>query len=78
MKKVVVYSTPNCVRCEMTKKELAKMGVEFETKSLIDEKNSKLVEDLKEKGHRSAPITIIGDEIISGFNPILLKKALAA
>jgi len=78
MKKVIVYSKPNCMMCEMTKKELTKLGVEFTVESLIDEKNSEIVESFVKKGFRSAPITLVGEEIISGFNPVNLKKALAA
>ena len=77
MKKVVVYSKPNCIMCEMTKKKLTEFGVDFTVESLIDEKNAELVADFYKKGFRSAPITIVGEEIIYGFNPISLKKALA-
>ena len=78
MKKVIVYSKPNCMMCEMTKKELTKLGVDFTIESLIDEKNAELVAGFVSKGFRSAPITLVGEEIISGFNPVSLKKALAA
>lgn len=77
MKKIIVYSKPNCIQCEMTKKELSKLGVDFTVESLVDEKNSAVLEDFKSKGLRSAPITIVGEEIISGFNPIALKAAIA-
>lgn len=76
MKKVIVYSKPNCIKCEMTKKELVKLGVEFVLEDLTDEKNAEILNNFKEKGFREAPITVIEETVISGFNPISLKKAL--
>lgn len=76
MKNVVVYSKPNCMQCEMTKKELKKLSIDFILEDLTDEKNAQLLEDFKSKGHRSAPITVVGDVVISGFNPVALKNAL--
>ena len=77
MKNVIVYSKPNCVQCDMTKRALTKMNVEFETEDLTAPKNAEKMQEFIAKGLRSAPITVIDGEYISGFDPIALQKALA-
>jgi glutaredoxin-like protein NrdH len=63
--KVTVHSTPNCVQCNQTKRELTKLGIEFEEVDLS--KNPKLLAEFKEKGYLAAPIVVAGQQIWSGF-----------
>jgi glutaredoxin-like protein NrdH len=63
--KVTVYSTPNCVQCEMTKKQLNKFNIEFEEIDLS--KKPKLLAEFKEKGYLAAPIVVAGEQAWSGF-----------
>ena len=64
---VTVYTKPNCVQCDATKRTLDKLGVEYNT---IDATTDDAVYDmLVEKGFRAMPVVNAGDEWWSGFNP---------
>lgn len=62
---VIVYSNPNCVQCEQTKKYLTLKEIPFESK-MID-KSPEIHPLIEEKGYRSAPIVVVGEESWSGF-----------
>lgn len=76
MKKIIVYSKPNCIQCEMTKKELTKLGADFVVEDLLAEKNAEILAGFKAQGYRNAPIVTIEEIVISGFDPIKLRSAL--
>lgn len=62
---VTVYTNPNCVQCDMTKKRLDKHGIPYETVDLSqDAAAMKMVTDL---GFTSAPVVITDTEKWSGF-----------
>lgn len=64
---VTVYTKPNCVQCDATKRTLDKLGVAYNT---IDATTDDAVyEMLIEKGFRAMPVVNAGDEWWSGFNP---------
>lgn len=64
---VTVYTKPNCVQCDATKRTLDKLGVEYTT---IDATADDAVYDmLIEKGFKAMPVVNAGDEWWSGFNP---------
>lgn len=69
---VVVYSLPNCVQCEQTKKLLTTREIEFET-VMINE-NPDAVAEYMEAGHRAAPIVVAGDKVWSGFRVDLINE----
>jgi glutaredoxin-like protein NrdH len=69
---VVVYSLPNCVQCEQTKKLLTAREIEFET-VMINE-NPDAVTEYMEAGHKSAPIVVAGDKVWSGFRVDLINE----
>lgn len=62
---VVVYSNPNCIQCEQTKKYLTLKEIPFESK-MID-KSPEIHSLIEEKGYRSAPIVVAGEDSWSGF-----------
>lgn len=62
---VIVYSLPNCVQCDMTKKLLTTREIEFES-VMIDE-NPDAVAEYMAQGMKSAPIVVAGDQVWSGF-----------
>lgn len=66
---VIVYTNPNCVQCEMTKKFLDKEGIEYTVENLqSDENYDKLVEFVNQ-GFKSAPIVVTDTETWSGYKP---------
>lgn len=72
---VTVYSTPDCVQCKQTYKELEKRGVAFQVVDLAaDDAAMARVRGL---GFSRAPVVEAGSEFWSGFRPDKIK-ALAA
>lgn len=62
---VVVYSNPNCVQCEQTKRFLTLKGIEFEAKMIAD--SPEIMPLIQEKGYKAAPVVVAGDDSWSGF-----------
>jgi glutaredoxin-like protein NrdH len=62
---VTVYSNPNCVACEQTKRYLTLKGVEFEAKMIQD--SPEVFALIEEKGYASAPVVVAGDDSWAGF-----------
>ncbi len=72
-KTIVVYSKPNCMQCNFTKKYLDDKGVEYVTKDIFESEAA--LEEVKELGFSSVPvITIEGQEAFNGFRPDLLDQ----
>lgn len=66
---VTVYSAPSCIQCTMTKQELHKRGIPFDSLSVVD-----MPEELLGRGFRSAPVVVAGDQAWSGFRPDLIRQ----
>ena len=63
--KITVWTLPNCVQCEMTKKTMTKLGIPFEVQSLEDQ--PLVMEGFKQQGLLSAPIVTTDTKAWSGF-----------
>ncbi len=74
-RKVIVYSTPSCPYCVMTKDFLKANGIAY---SEIDvSSDEKAAEEMIEKsGQMGVPVIDVDGQIIVGFNKPALKKAL--
>ena len=74
MATVDVYTTPTCQWCKKVKAFLKANKVAFKEH---DATNEKVAKELVEKsGQMGVPVTIVGKEIIVGFDEGKLKKAL--
>lgn len=62
---VTVYSLPNCVQCNQTKKVFTTLGVEY-TEVMLDENPDK-AKEFMDQGYKQAPIVTAGNQIWSGF-----------
>jgi glutaredoxin-like protein NrdH len=62
---VTVYSNPNCVQCEQTKKYLKLKNIEFESKMIAD--SPEVFALIEEKGYKSAPVVVTDNDSWSGF-----------
>lgn len=72
MKKVVVYSKPNCMQCQFTKKFLEERRIPFEVKDV--EENADALAEVKALGFSSLPVVAIeGEDAFSGFRPDRLE-----
>jgi glutaredoxin-like protein NrdH len=64
---VTVYTKPNCVQCEATKRLLDKLVIEYNTVDITQDIGA--YDMLIDKGFRAAPVVNAGDEWWAGFNP---------
>jgi glutaredoxin-like protein NrdH len=71
---VIVYSNPNCVQCDQTKRFLTLKGVEFESKMIQD--SPEILPLIEENGYKSAPVVVAGDKSWSGFKLDKLNSLL--
>ena len=56
------------------KEFLSREGVAFETKNVdVDEQ---AYAELVQKGHRTIPVTFIGERVVRGYDPAALSAAL--
>lgn len=62
---VIVYSNPNCVQCEQTKRFLTLKGVEFESKMIAS--SPEVMAIIEKNGYTSAPVVVAGETSWSGF-----------
>lgn len=60
---VTVYTLPNCVQCESTKRQMDRLGIVYEVVPLTPEK----ADEFKAKGHLAAPIVTTDTKTWSGF-----------
>jgi alkyl hydroperoxide reductase subunit F len=73
MRKVTVYSTPNCQYCRMAKAFLDKHGVPYENIDVGSD--SRAAEKMIElSGQRGVPVIVVGDEVIVGFDSQRLNE----
>ena len=58
---ITVYTLPNCVQCNQTKRELDKQGLTYNTVDLTtnEEAYNNITQNL---GYKSAPVVIVTDE----------------
>ena len=63
--KITVWTLPNCVQCNQTKKEFDKLGIQYQVREL--NRNPKAVERFRELGLVAAPIVETDDRRWSGF-----------
>ena len=66
---VTVYTNPNCVQCEQTKKFLDKEGIEYTVENLQSDENYEKLIEFVNQGFKSAPIVVTDTETWSGFKP---------
>ena len=69
---VTVWTTENCVQCMMTKKQLDKLDIKYEEKSLAD--NPTQLELFKAQGFLQAPIVTTDTKTWSGFRLDKIKS----
>ncbi|SFH65160.1 glutaredoxin-like protein NrdH [Pisciglobus halotolerans] len=72
-KSVVVYSKPNCMQCNFTKKYLDDKGIAYESKDIMASQEA--LEEVQELGFSSVPVILAeGLDAFNGFRPDLLDQ----
>ncbi|WP_273340481.1 glutaredoxin-like protein NrdH [Alloiococcus otitis] len=73
MKKIVVYSKPNCMQCQFTKKFLEDRGIPYESKDV--QSSDQALNEVKDMGYTSLPVVLAdGLGSFNGFRPDMLSK----
>lgn len=69
---VTVYTNPNCVQCDSTKRQFDKLGIKYSVVALetVPEK----LQEFIEQGFKSAPIVTTDTKIWSGFRLEKIKS----
>ncbi|MBS3176437.1 glutaredoxin family protein [Candidatus Woesearchaeota archaeon] len=75
VRKVVVYSTPNCPYCHMAKDFLKEHKIKFEEINVAEDQEA--AEAMVEKsGQQGVPVIDIDGEVIVGYDKESIAKAL--
>lgn len=64
---VTVYSLPNCVQCDSTKRLLTRNEVSFTEVDLSQDSEAAAM--VRELGYNAAPVVMSGEDHWSGFRP---------
>lgn len=73
MAKITVYSKPNCMQCNFTKKYLDEKGIDYATLDVFADEDA--LNYIKSLGFQSLPVVEVdGAEPFNGFRPDLLAK----
>lgn len=64
---VVIYTKPNCVQCNMTKKRFQDNGVPYTTVDITTDPDA--LDTLIKNGFKAAPVVNVGDLWWAGFQP---------
>jgi glutaredoxin-like YruB-family protein len=75
MAKVKVYSTEDCPWCKKVKAFLKENKVDFEDINVASDEKARN-EMVSKSGQMGVPVTIVGSEVIVGFDEGKLKSAL--
>lgn len=67
----ILYTKPNCVQCDATKRALAKSGIPHELVDITVEPDAR--DYVLSLGYLQAPVVIAGDQHWSGFRPDRIK-----
>ena len=70
-----VYTKPACVQCDMTKRMLDKIGVEYKTVDITEDQEA--LDLILGMGFKAAPVVITESDAWAGFQPDKIN-ALAA
>jgi glutaredoxin-like protein NrdH len=70
-KKVIVYTTNDCVECTFVKKVLTENGIPFDLRNIA--KNEVYQKEVERFGFLGVPVTVVGDRAVKGFTPELIE-----
>jgi glutaredoxin-like protein NrdH len=70
-----IYTKPNCVQCEATKRYFDNKGVAYTTVDITQDVDA--LDRLIEEGYQAAPVVNAGTEWWSGFQPDKIDKYIS-
>ncbi|BDR54052.1 NrdH-redoxin [Bombiscardovia apis] len=69
---VTVYTKTHCPQCDATKRQLTKLGVDFDVVDLTS--NPSKIEDFLAQGFKQTPIVVTDEASWSGYRPDMIKQ----
>lgn len=72
---VIVYSKPNCPQCDLTKRDMDILGIEYETIDITQQQDQ--LDRLIGLGYRTAPVVETDQDIWSGYNQDKIKRLIS-
>lgn len=69
---ITVYEKPNCMQCRLTQKFLTQHDAEY----VVEQMNDEALALAADAGITAAPIVTLGDWIVGGFVPDVLKEMI--
>jgi glutaredoxin-like protein NrdH len=64
-KKVIVYTTNDCIECTMVKQVLTEEVIPFEVRDISV--NQEFQKEVEKYGYLGVPVTVAGDKAVKGF-----------
>jgi glutaredoxin-like protein NrdH len=64
-KKVIVYTTNDCIECTMVKQVLAQEGITYETRNILS--NPEYQKEVETFGFLGVPVTVVENRAVKGF-----------
>ncbi|MDF2681109.1 MAG: 5-methylthioadenosine/adenosylhomocysteine nucleosidase [Brevibacillus sp.] len=74
--KVIVYSTQNCIDCNLVKQWLTAKGISFEVRDVMTSRDYQ--EEVERFGFMGVPVTVIGDKAVKGYQPAELEQLVGS
>ena len=71
---IKIYSKPNCMACNFSKKYLEGKGIPFEEIDVFQDAEALAM--LRDAGYSEMPVVDVDGEFHTGFQPNLLAKAV--
>lgn len=72
--RVIIYTQDGCSGCQAEKQFLTGRRVKFEERNIAEDRE--YIEDMKKLGSSATPTTVVGDEVVIGFNRERLEELL--
>lgn len=69
---IVLYTMPDCVKCDATKKYLDSDNIKYSTVDIST--NEEAYELVSSLGYKQAPVVVAGDVHWSGFRPDMIDS----
>ncbi|WP_017725871.1 glutaredoxin family protein [Halalkalibacterium ligniniphilum] len=68
-KQVIVYSTKDCIECNIVKQKLTEEGISFEVRDVLE--STEYQKEVEKFGFMGVPVTVVEDRAVKGFTPEL-------
>lgn len=72
---IIVYSKPNCPQCDLTKRDMDILGIEYEIIDISLQQDQ--LERLAGLGFRSAPVVETDRDVWSGYQQDKIKELVS-